>query len=194
MTRVTLRCNVFFFIPLSSKTWGFETISDRSPSRNRLKKYETAWDVPKKIEGEKTSGRLWGSFRRVWRSSGRALGVSIYRLHVCLVIYYNVTQICIYYMKITVLCHIPPAVLPHPIRRSLLAQPWCRVGAPCSHLARPLTSSLQKLRNATGRCTQGRPFICTSARNLPSQAISVDELYIHRPLLIIKLWLLNRDY
>ena len=33
-----------------SKTPSFETISDRSPSRSRLKKYETAWDVPKKVE------------------------------------------------------------------------------------------------------------------------------------------------
>ena len=39
-----------FFMTAPSKTPSFETISDRSPSRSRPKKYETAWDVPKKVE------------------------------------------------------------------------------------------------------------------------------------------------
>ena len=47
-----------------SKTYTFETISDRSPSRSRLKKYETAWDVPKKSKKRRaialvTLGDLW---------------------------------------------------------------------------------------------------------------------------------------
>ena len=39
-----------FFMTAPSKTYTSETLSDRSPSRNRLKKYETAWDLPQKVK------------------------------------------------------------------------------------------------------------------------------------------------
>ncbi len=82
VTRASLRRDVFvdFVIPLSTKTYGCETILGKSLSRNGLKSIGFRWECREKIK--KTSRDSSGGTGRLWRAGsalggpGGALGVS----------------------------------------------------------------------------------------------------------------------
>ncbi len=68
-----VRCFFDFFIPLSSKTHTFESISGKLLSRNALKSRCFRWEGDEKVK--KTSRHSSGGAGRLWRS-GSALGGS----------------------------------------------------------------------------------------------------------------------
>ena len=91
VTRASLRRDVFvdFVIPLSTKTYGCETILGKSLSRNGLKSIGFRWECREKSKkhhaialaalggcgglGQRWEalGELWECLEKLWKSSGR---------------------------------------------------------------------------------------------------------------------------